>query len=89
MKQKIFSVYDSKVNSYLNPFFTNHAGNALRDFERVANDIQTQVGQFPADFTLFEIGEFDTETGVISNYEAKKSLGLALEFVKQEQKSNS
>jgi hypothetical protein len=82
MLQKIYTVYDSKVETYLSPFISSHKGQALRDFERVANDSQTTVGQYPADFTLFEIGEFDTVTGKIHHYEAKQSLGIAIEFVK-------
>lgn len=88
MIQKIFTVYDSKIESYQSPFTANHKGYALRDFERVANDKSTQIGQYPSDFTLFEIGEYDTQTGKITTHDAKISLGIALEFVKSKQETN-
>ena len=40
------------------------------------------MGTHPSDYTLFEIGEFDTDSGRIKEYEAKKSLGVALDYVK-------
>ena len=82
MIQKIFTVYDSKVESFQSPFSATHKGYALRDFERVANDPKTAIGEYPADYTLFEIGEFDTATGKLTHHEAKQSLGTALEFIK-------
>lgn len=82
MIQTIFTVYDSKVETYQSPFFAIHKGYALRDFEKVANDKSTSIGQYPSDYTLFAIGTFDTSTGKINQYEAKQSLGVASEFVK-------
>lgn len=82
MLQKIFTIYDSKVESYQSPFTAIHKGYALREFENVSNDPKTAIGQYPADYTLFEIGEFNTTTGSITQHEVKQSLGTAIEFVK-------
>jgi len=82
MKVKIFTTYDSKAEAYLQPFFMRSRGEALRGWETICNDPNSQFHKHPSDFTLFEIGEYDEQTGTIETYPAKCALGLALEFVK-------
>lgn len=85
MKLKLFVVYDSKTESYGVPFFRDFTANALREWAEVASnksDKQNQIAKFPADFTLFEIGSYDQQSGEVSLYEVKYSLGLAVEHVK-------
>ena len=87
MKLKLFVVYDAKTESYGVPFFRDFTANAIREWQEVASnksDKQNQIAKFPADFTLFEIGSFEQATGSLEIYEAKYSLGLASEHVKQD-----
>lgn len=79
---KMFVVYDSKAEAYNSPFFLKSRGEALRGWSDTVNDPQTMFYKHPSDFTLFEMGEFDENTGEIRIYEAKASLGTALEFKK-------
>lgn len=85
---KLFSIYDTKADRYFNPFTAEHNADALRQFQQVANDIQTQIGQFPEDFVLYVIGTFDTAIGQVSPIE-RLSLGVASEYVKSQSPSNS
>lgn len=80
MKSKLFVVYDCKVGAYMTPFFMRSKGEALRAWQQIANDEQSNICKFPADFTLFEIGEFDDESGHVVMHDSKMSLGCALEF---------
>lgn len=81
MKSKLFIVYDSKAGCCEKPpFGVISRGAMLREWQMMANDAQSQFSRFPGDYTLFEIGEFDHVSGVVSLYEAKVSLGTALEF---------
>lgn len=80
MKHKIYTVYDSKVESYNTPFVLRSTGEALRWFQTLTNDPETQFSKYPTDFSLFEIGEVDMEKCELLPYETKKSLGLAQEF---------
>jgi hypothetical protein len=85
MKLKLFVVYDSKTESYGVPFFRDFTANALREWSEVASsksDKQNQIAKFPADFTLFEIGEYDQSTGTVNMYDVKFSHGTALEHIK-------
>lgn len=87
MKLKLFVVYDSKTESYGVPFFRDFTANALREWSEVASnksDKQNQIAKFPSDFTLFEIGEYDQQTGVVRMYDVKFSHGLAVEHIKSE-----
>lgn len=77
---KVFAVYDSKVESYLQPFFMQTKGQALRAWETSVNDESTMFCKHPADFTLFEIGEYDDSKGDLVSYSAKIPVGVALEF---------
>jgi len=80
MQLKVFSIFDSKVGVYSNPFFCRSKGEALRTFGDLANDPQSRVCHHPGDFTLFELGEFEDNTAVILSHEALINLGCAIEF---------
>ena len=78
MKLKVFSIFDSKAEAFNTPFFFNMTGQALRAFEDLAKDPQAAISKHPEDYTLFEIGEFDTDTGQLIPLPTPHSLGLAI-----------
>lgn len=79
MKFKIFCVYDSKAEAYMQPFLMPTKGQAIRAFQTTVNDPSTDFNKYPGDFTLFEIGEWDDQTSKIGSYDTKVNLGTALE----------
>lgn len=82
MISKIFSVYDSKSEAYLQPFFMQSRGAAVRAFVDIANDPSHAFHKHSADYTLFELGEYDDATASFLTHITPVSLGVALEFVK-------
>lgn len=88
MKLKIFTVYDSKVEAFLRPFFMQSKGEAIRAFEDTCQDQKSQLNKHPEDFTLFEIGEYDDSNAGIITHQAKIALGTALEHIKKSDYSN-
>lgn len=80
--QKIFTVYDSKAEAFLPPFFTTATGLALRMFEDCANNPEHLFGRYPGDYTLFELGTFDSDTGQFELSKTMVNLGVAIAFVK-------
>lgn len=82
MKTKIYSIYDSKAEAYNQPIFVQTKGQALRAFTDEANNPDSNICRHAADFTLFEIGEYDQLTGNIQTYDIKTNLGCAIEFKK-------
>lgn len=84
MRYKIFTVYDSKAEAYLQPFFSPAVGLAVRSFSDAVNTKDHQFSKHAADYTLFEIGAYDDVTCTITMLPAKVSLGSANEFLNSE-----
>jgi len=81
MNQKIFTIFDSKANAYLTPFFLHMDGMALRIFKDCINDKNHQFGKHPEDYTLFCIGSWsDDKAKFLTNNPI--SLGNGIEFKK-------
>lgn len=62
---QVFSIHDSKAAAYAPPFFMARMELALRAFNDLAADTQSQINKHPEDYTLFLIGEFDDATGAL------------------------
>lgn len=77
---KIFSVHDSKAEAYLPPIYFKTAGEAIRAFETTVKDPKTQMHNYPQDFTLVELGDYDERTAKISMLAQPKILGNASEY---------
>lgn len=82
MKSKVYTVYDSKTEAYLKPFFMRTKGEAIRAFQDTVNDESSQFWKHPEDYTLFEIGEYDELSARMMPNEALIPLGTALEHKK-------
>ncbi len=78
---KVFTVYDSKAEAYLQPFYSQSKGSAIRSFQEAVNDPKSNIGKYPADFTLFELGSFDDSNCRFVLNSTPTNLGLGLEFL--------
>jgi len=63
LKWLCFSIMDKKVGSYDRPFFAKHVIDVSRSLEQALLKGEGQFAQYPADFALYMVGEFDTESG--------------------------
>lgn len=77
---KIFSVFDAMAKAFLPPFFQPEIGQATRVFADCCNSESHQFGNNPADYTLFQIGNFNQENGHIEAI-TPQSLGNGVTFV--------
>lgn len=64
--KKVLSVYDEKVGAFSQPFCSVNHQTALRDFQRAVEDRNLDLFHFPNDYSLFELGEFDDISGLIT-----------------------
>jgi hypothetical protein len=80
MEKQCFTVYDSAAQHYLEPFFAPSVEFAIREFRSAVNTPEHQFNKFPEDFTLFHIGTFEPESGVL-NPVHPHSLGVAITFL--------
>lgn len=88
MKLIIFSVFDSKADAFITPFFSPTVAVGVRSFATAANDPNCQFAVHPGDYSLFELGEFDQEKGSVTTLKAMKNHGLALTFQNSEENPN-
>lgn len=65
MMLQIFSVRDQAAGAFLPPFFMRSRGEAIRAFSEAVGDPQHQFAKHVSDFTLFCIGDFDDNSGMI------------------------
>lgn len=82
MMLKIYSIYDAKSMAYETPICFRAKGEALRWFTELSNDPDKICRKFPEDFTLFELGDYDNEKGILHPYKDSVPLGKAIEFLK-------
>ena len=81
MKLVISAVFDSKAECFSVPIFTQARGVAVRGFSDAANNPDHDYGRHPADYTLFELGEYDQASGAVVMHDAKVNLGEAIQYV--------
>lgn len=79
---KIYSIHDSKVGAYNQPWFARAPGEAIRNFSDLCNDPQSMIFRHCADYTLFELGEFDDNAASIKMLAAPHALGNGLNYKK-------
>lgn len=65
---RICAVRDIQIEEFMRPFTTPAVGGATRSFSDEVNrvDRENPMNQHPADYHLYEVGTFDTETGAIA-----------------------
>lgn len=80
MITKMFSFFDTKAGFFHTPFFFHHPGQAIRAAMDLASDLSTSIGRHPADYALFQLGEFDDATGVATHHQPV-NLGLVQGFL--------
>lgn len=65
---KIYSIYDKASKTYQTPWVANHDVQAIREITRAVNDARPENMLYvhTKDFELYNIGEFNPDTGVIT-----------------------
>jgi hypothetical protein len=65
MQTKLYTIRDSKGEFYGPPFTQKTHGEAERSFHTLTNDPKSNVNQYPEDFDLYYLGEYDDISGKI------------------------
>jgi hypothetical protein len=63
---KAYSFLDQKLGIFSMPFFCHMEGQAIRIASELATDVNTTVGRHPEDFSLYLVGEFNDNTGILA-----------------------
>ena len=64
-KLGMYSVFDSKAEQFTPPFSAGNDALAVRVFSGACSEPTHDFHRHAEDFTLFKVGEFDQEKGVI------------------------
>lgn len=83
MKLKIVSIFDSKAEVFNTPIFLPTVGMATRMFADQVNEKDSPFQKHPEDYTLFELGEYDSDSGKFENLDTPHSLGLANQYIQE------
>lgn len=84
MKTNMYSIYDAKAEAFMQPFFSNTHGLAIRTFTSHVNNPETIFHKHPGDFSLFHIGAFEEDNAKVTPELSPLNLGVALEFIEQQ-----
>lgn len=79
MDMYVYSIYDSKAEAFITPWFAQTPAVAMRQFIAAAND-KGDFNRFAEDYTLFELGKWDTETALFESHKTPISKGNAIQF---------
>lgn len=66
-KYPVFSIRDTKVGFDTQFIVQANEGAAKRGFSYMINNPQSMTSYAPADFQLFKVAVFDTESGIIES----------------------
>lgn len=61
----LVSVYDTKAKAHLNIATLRTPDEAIRQFEQASRDPKSQFAQFPSDFILKKLADYDEFSGEI------------------------
>lgn len=84
MKLHIFSIFDSKAEAFIQPFYAPTKAVGVRSFAHACNSPETDFHKFAGDYTLFHIGSFDSATGQIEQSDTHENLGLGISHIRAE-----
>lgn len=71
----MYTIYDSAVNVYSDPFLFQTDQEAIRTFTQTVHSEDTKVGQNPEDFTLMSIGEMENSSALMNTHAPEKIVG--------------
>ncbi|QXP08515.1 MAG: nonstructural protein [Arizlama microvirus] len=82
MQNEIFSIYDTKAQSFHKPYYSQNTQTAIREATEAAKNPDSLLSRYPEDFNLFRLGVFDQHTGIITLETAPLSIGVLNSFIK-------
>lgn len=79
-----YSMFDKKNNSWGIPVFFKTPVDMTRNIEAEAKNPKSLLGNYAADFALYDVGFFDQRKGVFTPNEKPQFVAEGVEFVKKE-----
>lgn len=67
---RVYAIYDKKSKLYNQVIFSQNAGCAMRSYTSLVFERSNMMSRFPADYDIYDIGEFDDNSGKLSGCDA-------------------
>jgi len=83
-KLKMYAILDGAAKAYGPPMVFTTNGLAIREFQAIAENSANHIKKHPEDFSLWEIGEYDSDTAQVDAALGLKPLAQAKEFFQTE-----
>jgi hypothetical protein len=80
MIHKIFTVYDSKAEAYMQPFYMQTKGLAIRAIQDTLSNPEHQFAKYTEDYTLVELGEFDDSHATFEIHSKAETIAKMIEL---------
>lgn len=74
MKLTVCAIRDSAVDAYMRPFFVPSTAVAVRIFRDEVLRPESEMFKHPEDYTLWELGAFEEESGVFEQFSQQRQL---------------
>lgn len=71
---KMFSIRDTKGEIFNPPYYAKTHGEAERQFKTLTNDPKSTINQYPEDFDLYYLGDYDDQTGKLKSLDTPQHL---------------
>jgi hypothetical protein len=81
MKLKIYSIRDAKTEYFSAPFFNHTHGEAERNFKKACDDKNSNLNQFPEDYDLYCLGDYDDNSGQITPLDTPQHITKAVQHI--------
>lgn len=78
----VVAVRDRAMDAFGQPFFVPSVGLAVRSFGDEINNPDGAMFKHPEDFDLYQIGEYEEETGRLVPLERPRQVAIGKEHVK-------
>lgn len=80
MKHGIYSIRDNCAAAFIPPFFLPNDDMAIRAFSNSCNDQEHMFCRNSEDYSLYYLGDFDDETGVITVPVEPRFMGKGISY---------
>lgn len=81
--QVLVAVLDSAVQAYMTPFFAPTNAAAIRAFSDEVARTGSPMSAHPSDYSLFKLGDFDSQLGLVRSVEMPEALIRGVDCVKK------
>lgn len=85
MKKYVYAIRDNKLGSFGIPVLIENDAVAIRQFgDIITNGGDSVMTKHPSDFTIYRLGEFDSNTGKFENVDCPVALATGSDYAVKE-----